>query len=77
MCPNDPDATRKLKECEKAVMKIKFEEAIAVPESQRRSVADSIDYRSIGNKTITITCFLYILFLNQSRVSLSMLLLKT
>ena len=29
-------------------MKLKFEEAIAVPESQRRSVADSIDFHSIG-----------------------------
>ncbi|XP_055823237.1 serine/threonine-protein phosphatase 5 isoform X2 [Solanum dulcamara] len=47
LCPNDPDATKKLKECEKAVMKLKFEEAISVPESQRRSVADSIDYRSV------------------------------
>ncbi|MBA0604543.1 hypothetical protein Godav_017196 [Gossypium davidsonii] len=47
ICPNDPDATKKLKECEKAVMKLKFEEAISVPESERRFVADSIDYRSI------------------------------
>ncbi|KAG8481673.1 hypothetical protein CXB51_026600 [Gossypium anomalum] len=47
ICPNDPDATKKLKECEKAVMKLKFEEAISVPESERRSVADSIDYRTI------------------------------
>lgn len=29
-------------------MKLKFEEAIAVPESERRSVADSIDFHSIG-----------------------------
>ncbi|KAL3651317.1 Serine/threonine-protein phosphatase 5 [Castilleja foliolosa] len=48
ICPNDPDATKKLKECEKAVMKIKFEEAISVPESERRSVADSIDYHTLG-----------------------------
>ncbi|KAG4191106.1 hypothetical protein ERO13_A07G070900v2 [Gossypium hirsutum] len=48
ICPNDPDATKKLKECEKAVMKLKFEEAISVPESERRFVADSIDYHSIG-----------------------------
>lgn len=48
LCPNDPDATKKLKECEKAVMKLKFEEAISVPESERRSVADSIDYHSVG-----------------------------
>ncbi|XP_028778504.1 serine/threonine-protein phosphatase 5-like isoform X3 [Neltuma alba] len=47
MCPNDPDATRKLKECEKAVMKLKFEEAISAPDAERRSVAESIDFRSI------------------------------
>ncbi|KAA0061672.1 serine/threonine-protein phosphatase 5 [Cucumis melo var. makuwa] len=49
ICPNDPDAAKKLKECEKAVMKLKFEEAISVPESERRSVADSIDFHLIGN----------------------------
>ncbi|XP_057953403.1 serine/threonine-protein phosphatase 5 isoform X2 [Malania oleifera] len=49
ICPNDLDASRKLKECEKAVMKLKFEEAIAVPDSERRSVADSIDFHSIGS----------------------------
>ncbi|KAK6157520.1 hypothetical protein DH2020_011768 [Rehmannia glutinosa] len=49
LCPNDPDASKKLKECEKAVMKLKFEEAISVPESEKRSVADSIDYRTIVN----------------------------
>ncbi|KAK7333599.1 hypothetical protein VNO80_30374 [Phaseolus coccineus] len=48
MCPNDADATKKLKECEKAVMKLKFEEAIAAPESERRSVAESIDFHTIG-----------------------------
>ncbi|KAG6404946.1 hypothetical protein SASPL_132523 [Salvia splendens] len=47
LCPNDPDAAKKLKECEKAVMKLKFEEAISVPESERRSLADSIDYHTI------------------------------
>ncbi|XP_052735141.1 serine/threonine-protein phosphatase 5 isoform X2 [Vigna angularis] len=47
MCPNDPDATKKLKECEKAVMKLKFEEAIAAPESERRSIAESIDFHTI------------------------------
>ncbi|CAI0449206.1 unnamed protein product [Linum tenue] len=45
--PNDPDASKKLKECEKAVMKLKFEEAIAAPVAERRSVAESIDFRSI------------------------------
>lgn len=29
-------------------MKLKFEEAISVPESEKRSVADSIDYHTIG-----------------------------
>ncbi|RXH67677.1 hypothetical protein DVH24_027824 [Malus domestica] len=48
ICPNDPDATKKLKECEKAVMKLKFAEAISVPEAERRPVADSINYHSIG-----------------------------
>ncbi|XP_024003941.1 serine/threonine-protein phosphatase 5 isoform X2 [Eutrema salsugineum] len=48
--PNDPDATRKLRECEKAVMKLKFEEAISVPASERRSVAESVDFHTIGNK---------------------------
>ncbi|KAL5997705.1 hypothetical protein ACLOJK_008635 [Asimina triloba] len=45
--PNDPDATKKLRECEKAVQKIRFEEAIAVQESERCSVADSIDFHAI------------------------------
>lgn len=59
LCPNDPDAAKKLKECEKAVKKIKFEEAIALPESERHSVADSIDYRAIG--TITFLLIPYFL----------------
>ncbi|KEH33779.1 serine/threonine-protein phosphatase 5 isoform X1 [Medicago truncatula] len=50
MCPNDPDATKKLKECEKAVMKLKFEEAISVPGSVKRPIAESIDFRSIGKR---------------------------
>ncbi|KAF9669433.1 hypothetical protein SADUNF_Sadunf14G0107100 [Salix dunnii] len=54
LCPNDPDASKKLKECEKAVMKLKFEEAIAVPESQRRSVAESIDFHSIDRFGVAI-----------------------
>ncbi|XP_026392013.1 serine/threonine-protein phosphatase 5-like [Papaver somniferum] len=47
ICPNDPDATKKLKECEKAVMKLKFEEAIAVHGSEKCSVAESIDFHTI------------------------------
>jgi PPP5 TPR repeat region len=52
LCPNDPDASRKLKECEKAVQKIRFEEAIAVQESERCSVADTIDYKCIGDSLV-------------------------
>lgn len=48
LCPNDPDAAKKLKECEKAVMKMKFEEAISLPQSEKRFVAESIDYHTIG-----------------------------
>jgi hypothetical protein len=48
ICPNDPDATRKLRECEKAVQKIRFEEAISVGDTERRSIADSLDYHTIG-----------------------------
>ncbi|EPS61337.1 serine/threonine-protein phosphatase 5, partial [Genlisea aurea] len=51
LCPNDPDAAKKLKECEKAVMKLKFEEAISVPESERHSIADSIDYHTVGTSS--------------------------
>ncbi|KAI3734297.1 hypothetical protein L6452_13762 [Arctium lappa] len=34
ICSNDPDASKKLKECDKAVMKLKFEEAIAIPTTE-------------------------------------------
>ncbi|CAM8949837.1 unnamed protein product [Rhodiola kirilowii] len=47
LSPNDPYAAKKLKECEKAVMKLKFEEAISLPQSEKRSVAESIDYHTI------------------------------
>jgi len=56
ICPNDPDAARKLKECEKAVMKMKFEEAISAPVSERRSVAESIDYHTIGILHLDFVC---------------------
>ncbi|KAM7468328.1 hypothetical protein LguiB_015890 [Lonicera macranthoides] len=46
--PNDPDAAKKLKECEKAVLKLRFEEAIALPDSQRHSITDSIKFCSTG-----------------------------
>lgn len=48
LCPKDPDAEMKLKECENASMKLKFEETISLPQSEKRSVAESIDYHAIG-----------------------------
>lgn len=63
MCPNDPDATKKLKECEKAVMKLKFEEAISAPESERRSIAESIDFHSIGTILYVATSIVSLLSL--------------
>ncbi|XP_057849344.1 serine/threonine-protein phosphatase 5 [Cryptomeria japonica] len=47
ICPNDPDATKKLKECEKAVQKLRFEEAISVDDFDKHLVSDSIDFHSI------------------------------
>ncbi|EFJ08171.1 hypothetical protein SELMODRAFT_182535 [Selaginella moellendorffii] len=40
--PKDPDAMRKIRECENAIKKLRFEEAVASDE--RRSVAGTIDY---------------------------------
>lgn len=42
-------------------MKLKFAEAISVPESQRRPVAESINYRSIGTIVLLlsfISCYI-------------------
>eukprot|EP00249_Psilotum_nudum_P021502 c28129_g1_i1 orf=695-2140(-) len=45
IAPRDPDAMKKLRECEKAVQKMRFEEAIAMDE--RHSIAESLDFSSI------------------------------
>ncbi|GAQ87925.1 protein phosphatase 5 [Klebsormidium nitens] len=45
--PRDPDAQKKLKECEKAVQKLRFEEAIAQEEQDHPSVAETIDVSSM------------------------------
>lgn len=47
ICPNDPDATKKLKEAEKAVQKLRFIEAISVNDLENHSVVESIDFHSI------------------------------
>ncbi|XP_024381688.1 serine/threonine-protein phosphatase 5 [Physcomitrium patens] len=47
MVPNDPDAIKKLRECEKAITKIKFEEAIAIKDEEIHSIAETLDYHTI------------------------------
>ena len=44
--PKDPDAIKKLRECEKAVQKLRFEEAIATS-ADNHSIVDSVDYESM------------------------------
>lgn len=48
MCPNDPDTIKKLKECEKAIVKLNSEEAVAAPVPQTDSVANSIGLHRVG-----------------------------
>lgn len=45
--PRDPDAMKKLRECEKAVQKMRFEEAIASNDGERKLISESLDYHSI------------------------------
>ncbi|KIY99524.1 protein phosphatase 5 [Monoraphidium neglectum] len=45
--PRDPDLRRKLAECEKAVKRLRFEEALATPESEITHVSDTIDLASM------------------------------
>lgn len=46
--PKDPDATKKLRECEKEIAKIRFENAIAMEDHDGHSVAENLDFHSIG-----------------------------
>jgi len=43
VAPKDPDLRKKLSECEKAVKRIKFEEALATPESEITHLSDTIE----------------------------------
>ena len=61
--PKDPDATKKLRECEKAITKIKFEEAIAAEEEEKHSVAESLDYHSISIFSSMFSLILFLLFI--------------
>lgn len=45
--PKDEDARLKFQECNKIVKKLAFEKAIAVEYTQK-SIADSIDFESMG-----------------------------
>lgn len=47
-------------------MKLKFEEAISVPESEKRSVADSIDYHTIGVFLSIYIVIIYAYFIFKS-----------
>ena len=47
VAPRDPDLRRKLSECEKAVKRIRFEEALATPEGEVAHVSDSVDLSSM------------------------------
>jgi hypothetical protein len=42
VAPRDPDLRRKLSECEKAVKRIRFEEALSSPDSVVQHVSDTI-----------------------------------
>eukprot|EP00775_Hariotina_reticulata_P007235 gene7235-7448_t len=43
VAPRDPDLRKKLTECEKAIKRIRFEEALATPDSEITHVSDTID----------------------------------
>lgn len=43
VAPKDPDLRKKLAECEKAIKRIKFEEALSTPDSEITHVSDTID----------------------------------
>lgn len=46
-------------------MKLKFEEAISVPEYERRSIADTIDYHTVGMFHFIFTAFRYSIIRNS------------
>jgi hypothetical protein len=46
VAPKDPDLRKKLSECEKAVKRIRFEEALATPESEITHISDTIELDS-------------------------------
>ncbi|CAK9314701.1 unnamed protein product [Citrullus colocynthis] len=54
MCPNDPDTIKKLKECEKAIVKLNSEEAVAAPVPQMDSVANSIGLHRVGSTATSL-----------------------
>ncbi|GLC60870.1 hypothetical protein PLESTB_001685400 [Pleodorina starrii] len=49
VAPRDPDLRKKLAECEKEVKRLRFEEALAVPESEAISVLATLDLSMYDN----------------------------
>ncbi|GFR51802.1 hypothetical protein Agub_g14261 [Astrephomene gubernaculifera] len=49
VAPRDPDLRRKLSECEKEVKRLRFEEALAVPDSEAVSVLETLDLSIYDN----------------------------
>lgn len=60
LVPKDPDASKKVRECEKAITKIRFEEAIASEAEEKHSVVETLDYHSIGAYAFCV--FLSVIF---------------
>lgn len=52
--PKDADAKLKFQECNKIVKKLAFEKAIAIDDT-KKSVADSIDFESMGKYILLCT----------------------
>ncbi|KAF6250888.1 phosphatase 5-like protein [Scenedesmus sp. NREL 46B-D3] len=47
VAPKDPDLRKKLAECDKAIKRIKFEEALSTPDSEVAHVSETIDLSSM------------------------------
>lgn len=45
----DLDVLKKVRECEKVIIKVKFEEVIVIEDEKKYFVVDFLDYYIIGN----------------------------
>lgn len=48
VAPRDPDLRRKLQECERAVKRIRFEEALAAPDGEESRASDRVDLSAMA-----------------------------